>query len=309
MDTPARAGRRKVRYVPIARFSTARRDAWRTAAVLLLAALLVAGCDQVARLRPAQSRRQHDSKPLAQQKELYVNTKLAAGRLTLDQADPGQLYSLDTEWDAANMSRTVHCEAVGTKATLTAVIEGQTLSTEHTRMGLSLAGGLPLELRFETGAGENQLDLTGLSVRRLVLQQGAGEVKLWADSPQAEPCQLLEASSGVGEMQLRGLSNLAPEEIDFKGGIGHALLDFSGEGTRIMRAHLAVGIGQIEVLLPRRLGVRLELEGNTSGMQISDQDFRKVGNTYTSSRYADSPQRLELTVAAGLGGASIRYTD
>jgi len=183
------------------------------------------------------------------------------------------------------------------------------MSTEDTRMGLSLAGGLPLELRFETGAGENQLDLTGLNVRRLVLQQGAGEVKLWADSPQAEPCQLLEASSGVGEMQLRGLSNLAPEEIDFKGGIGHAMLDFSGEGTRNMRAHLAVGIGQIEVVLPRRLGVRLDVEGNTSGLQVSDTDFRKAGNTYTSHKYADSPQRLELTVATGLGGASIRFTD
>jgi hypothetical protein len=151
--------------------------------------------------------------------------------------------------------------------------------------------------------------LTGLNVRRLVLQQGAGEIKLWADSPQAEPCQALEASSGVGEMQLRGLSNLAPEEIDFKGGIGHALLDFSGEGTRNMRAHLAVGIGQIEVLLSRRLGVRLEVEGNTSGIQVSDADFRKEGNTYISIKYAAAPQRLDLTVAAGLGGASVRYTD
>ena len=279
------------------------------AATLALAALLAAGCDQIADIRPAQIRRLHDEEPLRGQKEISVTAKLGAGTLTLDQADAGQLYSLDTEWDSANMSRTVRCETTGSVATLTATIEGRTLSTEHTRMGLSLAAGLPLDLRFETGAGENKVDLTGLTVRRLVLQQGAGEVKLWADSPQTEPCQSVEASSGVGEMQLRGLSNLAPEEIDFKGGIGHALLDFSGEGTRNMRAHLAVGIGQIEVMLPRRLGVRLDVEGNTSGIQVSDKDFRKVGNTYTSNKYADSPQRLELTIATGLGGASIRYAD
>ncbi len=309
MDTPALTAGSNSLLFPRERSRTARRGArLGMAAVLALAALLAAGCGQV-NVRPAQVRRLHDSEPLRGQKELSVTTKLAAGRLTLDQADPGQLYALDTEWDAANMSRTVRCKTAGGTATLTAVIEGQTLSTEHTRMGLSLAGGLPLDLRFETGAGENKLDLTGLNVRRLILQQGAGEVKLWADSPQADPCQALEASSGVGEMQLRGLSNLAPAEIDFKGGIGHALLDFSGEGTRNMRAHLAVGIGQIEVLLPRRLGVRLDLEGNTSGIQVSDQDFRKVGNTYTSNKYAGAPQRLELTVAAGLGGASIRYAD
>jgi hypothetical protein len=110
-------------------------------------------------------------------------------------------------------------------------------------------------------------------------------------------------------MRLRGLSNLAPEEIDFKGGIGHALLDFSGEGARNMRAHLAVGIGQIEVMLPRRLGVRLNVEGNTSGITVSEDDFRKAGNTYTSLKYADTPQRLDLTIATGLGGASVRYTD
>jgi hypothetical protein len=146
-----RADRHDARMILVDRAWTARLAA---AAVLVMAALLTAGCDDIANLRPTQWRRQHDSQPLGAQKELAVTTKLAAGRLTLDQADSGQLYSLDTQWDGANMTRSVQCETKGSAATLTVVIEGRTMSTEDTRMGLSLAGGLPLDLRFETGAGE-----------------------------------------------------------------------------------------------------------------------------------------------------------
>ena len=87
------------------------------AATLALAALLAAGCDQIADIRPAQIRRLHDEEPLRGQKEISVTAKLGAGTLTLDQADAGQLYSLDTEWDSANMSRTVRCETTGSVAT------------------------------------------------------------------------------------------------------------------------------------------------------------------------------------------------
>jgi hypothetical protein len=277
--------------------------------VLFLAGILLAaaGCEHM-NLNPTRMRQESESHPLGEVQELSANILLHAGQLTLDQADPGQLYAVDTEWDAANQSRKVQCDVAGTSAVLNVAIEGST-TTDQTRIRLSLSDRAELDLSLQTGAGENKVDLSGLNLRQLDLKQGAGSVDLRADSPQAPDCREIVFQCGVGETHLRGLANLAPERIDFKGGIGHAVLEFSGHGARNMKANLAVGIGQVDVIVPRSLGVRLEMQGNTSNVSIPSKGFRKIGSTYTSEGYAETDQRLDVTVAAGLGGVSIRYLD
>lgn len=274
----------------------------------LLAAVVLAGCDNL-RMKPPQVRKSHEERRLDAGKRLRVNAEVAAGNLNVDKAVTGLLYTLDTRWDAANVSRRVDCRAAGDGSVLEIALRGKTPQSDENRVDLSLSDQVPLELELETGVGESRIDLSGLQVETVQVNQGVGSLRLAVDESQAFACREFEVQCGVGEMELRGLANLAPRRFRLKGGIGHASVNFSGQGTRDIDAQVEVGIGQIDIILPEGLGVRIRTERERwgAGLSLPADRFQQQGSYSVTPDYEKSAQKLDLVIHAGLGQVCIRF--
>lgn len=122
---------------------------------------------------------------------------------------------------------------------------------------LKLNDTVPIDLFVNLGAGEGELDLTGLSLRSLEVGMGAGELNLDLTGESKRNFEV-KVRGGVGEANLR-LPRSVGVIVDAKGGIGeihtpglkkednHYVNDAYGHSPITIQVDVAGGIGEINL--------------------------------------------------------------
>jgi predicted membrane protein len=119
-------------------------------------------------------------------------------------------------------------------------------------------------------------------------------------------CERFEISSGVGDLDLVGLGNLSFDEMRFRGGVGEATLDFSGDWVSVGEVRIEVGVGGISLLLPRDVGAEIRAS-KTFMSNIELPDFTKKGNTYYSNNIDRVSKVIKFRVTAGIGEVELEW--
>ena len=174
---------------------------------------------------------------------------------------------------------------------------------EPNLMSLRLRPGIPLEIRLATGSGELEADLTALSVKRLVLHGGAGVLHLLFKAGNPLDLEQMKVVAGTGAVRLEGLGWGSVTSLQFYGGAGPAVLDFSGPGPEEVAAFVDPGTGGVEMVFPKDLGVEISGAGVDPG--LPPEGFVKGSKTWVSSNFASAPRHLVLVLEQG--GADLRF--
>jgi len=83
-------------------------------------------------------------------------------------------------------------------------------------------------------------------------------------------------------------------------------LIFSGEWETPGQVEIKVGIGGVEIKLPRDLGVELKVRKSfLSGIDM--KGFRKTGGSYVSENFDQATKKMQLDISAGIGGIEIDW--
>ncbi len=248
--------------------------------------------------------------PAGDEQRIEAEVRLSVGRLEIEAGDPAKAYELDLYYNDAAFKPLVEFKRSdeGT-GHLRFELGGEGKSARRigkTRLTLGLNPRVPLGLRAETGVAESRIDLTGISLESLELEAGVGETTVSALTANPVACRKIHLRSGVGALNFTGLGNLGAEKIVFEGGVGAASLDFSGSWTDESEVELRVGVGGLEIRLPRDLGVELRITKSfLSGVSISG--FRQDGNTYYSDNFERAAKKIRIRVQAGIGGVEVNW--
>lgn len=135
------------------------------------------------------------------------------------------------------------------------------------------------DIDFRIGAGETELDLRGLKLNSLKIDAGVGEHNI-------------------------NLFNTSVPQIRLNAGIGEVSVDLSGEWNNDLEAEFNGGIGELSLLLPAKVGIRVEVNGALGS--INAPGLNKDGRVYTNDLYGKSEYLLDLEVKAGIGEVNIR---
>jgi len=63
--------------------------------------------------------------------------------------------------------------------------------------------------------------------------------------PNPIPLEVVRIQAGVGKLRMQGLGNANFQLLEFEGGIGTSVLDFSGDFHQNARLRFDVGIGKV----------------------------------------------------------------
>jgi hypothetical protein len=140
---------------------------------------------------------------------------------------------------------------------------------------LHLNDDVPMELNITMGAGRSDLRLGGLSLTSLDVEAGAGDVNL----------------------DLSGASSLTRLNVD--AGVGMIEVDLSGEWGRDLDANIQTGVGEMTVILPDGVGVRVDVEGGIG--DIDARGLTKDDQQYVNDAYGESEVTLRVEIRAGIG--------
>lgn len=172
---------------------------------------------------------------------------------------------------------------------------------------LKFTDAVPIDLNIEFGAGQGEIDLTGLQVQKLSVSSGASSVELTCDEPNRIVAGHVEIESGVSKFDARNLANLNFEKMSFSGGVGAYKLDFGGKLQQDAKIKVEVGLGAVTIYIPRETAARVEFEDHWFAEFDVDDGLKKVKKgVYETDNYQRAKARLTFELEAGLGSVKVR---
>jgi hypothetical protein len=105
----------------------------------------------------------------------------------------------------------------------------------------------------------------------------------------------------VGNLDLDGL-DLTGLNLDV--GAGSTRVDLSGDWRRDLSAVVRGGAGEVTMLLPGQMGVRVNA-GTRLG-RVNAEGLRKDGEAYVNGAYGDSDNTLEVDITGGVGQINLQ---
>lgn len=158
-------------------------------------------------------------------------------------------------------------------------------------------GETPIALNLNSGAYEGDLELGGLSIKSLIIMDGASDVTIRFTEPNQNEMTKFEYQTGASTVKLYGLANANFSEMNFKSGAGDYTLEFSGELIRDATVTINSGMSSITLDVPDGTSARLFFDGGFSNVDIHG-DWEKEGNAYFLSG-GDPMLTININMAAG----------
>jgi hypothetical protein len=168
---------------------------------------------------------------------------------------------------------------------------------------------LDISLRADIGAAEAIFDFADLSLSELELDIGAADAEVLFSTPNRASLEIFQVDAGACDLDIRKIGNSHFRELDFEGGVGSFLLDFTGDFNYEARADISVGLGAIEIILPDNVGIRLEVDDSwLSSVDFPEHRFERIrGDVYETDNYRSADGRLIISIDIGLGSADIVF--
>ncbi|HSL47311.1 MAG TPA: toast rack family protein [Anaerolineales bacterium] len=158
-------------------------------------------------------------------------------------------------------------------------------------------GNVPMNLVVSAGAYDASMNLSGLPILRLTVQDGASQVEVRFDELNPEEMDRLSYQTGASEITFIGLANANFAEMNFDGGAGEYSFDFSGDLQRDAAVTIDVGLSSVRIIVPSGVSAQVDVEGGP-GRVNANGTWQTEGDTYVNP--GSGPQ-LTITVNVGAG--------
>ncbi|MFN7035670.1 MAG: toast rack family protein [Bellilinea sp.] len=162
-------------------------------------------------------------------------------------------------------------------------------------------GSAPIALDIAAGAYKGTLDLSGVALTRLSIQDGASQSEVRFDQPNPVLMESLRYRTGASEVSLVGLGNASPAFLNFEGGTGSYTLDFSGRLQQDLQASITAGVSSLKIVIPVGTSARIVISGGLNNVQPRGT-WRISNNVYETE--GDGP-KIEINLNMGVGNLEL----
>jgi uncharacterized protein DUF2154 len=161
---------------------------------------------------------------------------------------------------------------------------------------------VPMDLTIQAGAYEGHLELGGLSLKSLTVQDGAAHVDLSFTEPNQTEMSVLRYETGASDVKLTGLANANFSTLTFSGGAGNYTLDFSGELRRDAVVTVESGLGNLSLIVPEDVNAVVTVESTAVNINHGS------GWTQNGQKYTQSGSGPTLTFVVKMAAGNLVIT-
>lgn len=253
--------------------------------------------------------------PRTTERELRADIEAAFGTITVAKGDRDKILIAEFREEREDDSRKpqINYKVRGERGELKIETKessrwwGGKNEKEKREWTLKFTDAIPIDFKIEFGAGEVDIDLTGLKVQNLSISSGASSAELRCEEPNKVVAERVDIESGVSKFDTKNLCNLNFEKLSFSGGVGAYKLDFGGKLRRNGKVKVEVGLGSVMIYIPREIPARIEFEDHWFANFDIDDGFRRVKKgVYETENYKNADARLTIDLEAGLGSVKVR---
>lgn len=245
------------------------------------------------------------SRQVQDEEEAEIRVRYGAGQFSLAPISSDHFYRVRLRYDESSF-QPLHDYRPGR---LTVGIEGSGRRASVRRgdrggeLNLELSTRVPMRLHLEFGAVQAELDLGGLRLQTLDLSTGASDSRIRVSAANPIPMEYARFQVGAAAFDASGLGRLNAREVEVEAGVGDVKLEFSGLQRDETRVRAKIGLGSLEIRIPRGVGIRMER--STFLTSVNAPDLTRRGDSYYSSDWESAERRVVLEVDAAFGSLTV----
>lgn len=162
-------------------------------------------------------------------------------------------------------------------------------------------GTFPTDLEISAGAYEGNIDLSGVGLTNLVIEDGASKATVEFNS--LNPVEMTDFSykTGASQVKIFGIGNANTSSFSFDGGAGDYTLDFSGELQKDMDVKVNSGVSKIEIRVPDGVPVRVTVTGGLNNVSPRGT-WSITGSVYEKE---GTGPRIDIMIDMGVGSLDL----
>ncbi len=259
-------------------------------------------------MRPFSTFRQHHGET-----RLNARIEYGAGSLRLEPGRPGELYRMNISYDEdrfvpiSDFDTSSRSVVLGLRARGEGGVRVVSRNQLEQTASVAISPRVDLALDLTLGAVDADLELGGLRISDLDLKTGASQATVRFSRPNPTRCGRASFSAGAAEVEILALGNSRCEEVEFEGGVGQVLLDFSGASSSSTRVRVKMAVGGITLRLPRNAGIRITMDKFLTSFEPAGLIRR--GDAFVSTNYDRVERHLDLDLTTAMGGVEVEWVD
>jgi hypothetical protein len=164
-------------------------------------------------------------------------------------------------------------------------------------------GDFPTDLSIRAGAYKGRLELGGLSLASLSVEDGAAEVELAFSEPNQTEMSVFRYQTGASNVTLEGLGNANFNSMTFDSGAGNYTLDFSGQWERAATITIESGLSNLTLIIPEDVNAHVTVDGGLTNVS-TDRNWSRADDSY--SQDGSGPA---VTIIVRMGAGNLTITD
>lgn len=161
-------------------------------------------------------------------------------------------------------------------------------------------GKMPMNLSLQAGAYDAILDLSGLPIHTLNVQDGAGDSEVSFDTLNPEEMQSLFYKTSASNIVFRGLANANFKEMIFEGGAGDYVFDFSGALQRDATVRIKVGLSNVHILVPADISATVFIDRQPASISRNGAWIEE------GDHFVNGSNRSQLTIMLEMAAGSLQ---
>lgn len=171
---------------------------------------------------------------------------------------------------------------------------------------LEFIKNIPSTFDMEFGAGEGNFDFSGMTVEFMDFELAMGDVQLLFTEPNKMKMKKMNIETGLGSFEARGLGYANISDFTLECGLGSSYLVFDGKFEGTVRAEVSVGLGSVDIEIPKDIAVEIRSESSFLASTTFD-DYNKIeSGLYRSDNWGTNTRaKIILDVTVGMGSATV----
>ncbi|MFP4548733.1 MAG: toast rack family protein [Fidelibacterota bacterium] len=173
---------------------------------------------------------------------------------------------------------------------------------------LEFIKNVPTVYSIEFGAGDGNFDFSGMMIENMDFELAMGDIELYFNEPNRSRMKNMNVETGLGSFEARGLGNANISNFSLECGLGSSYLVFDGDFKGSVRAEVSVGLGSVDIEIPRNVAVEIRSESSfLSSVDFDDFEQIEKGLYQSANWRTDTSGRIIIEIAVGMGSASVEW--
>ena len=240
---------------------------------------------------------------LGDQKEIDVDLNLGAARIDVSKTEDN-LFEGKVETDIVGLEPKM--ELKGERLSIRDDFSYNSVKRFTNDWNIKLTNKVPIRLDASVNASRSNFDLSGMMIRDIEMHYNASNANVVFNEKNPEDFKNFELDVNAGNVEVVGLDNAAPGDMDIEVNAGSVALEFGDNIDKNIEISIKGNASKTTIVLPDNVGISIERKSNLISLNLEKSGFSNSEDFYKSENYDSAEFKVDIEINGTASSVTVK---